>query len=579
MSNHVQKRRPSGVMWTGLGLFIALIIIAIIAPMTMMTQATALTSDASLPPSAAHWLGTDDFGRDNAARALVATRLTLIMTVTATAVSIVGGLIVGVGVWLMPRRPREICLRLVDTAAAYPALIFALVIASILKSNATSAVIAIGLAGIPAFARLMSNLAAGISAREYVTTARLLGVSPLRIAMRHVLPNMAEPLLILTATVFALTLVDLSALSFVGLGVQSPQFDFGRLLNDSLDAMYVQPFQAVGASLLIVITGLAAMLVGDALAARANPRLATQGGNRAQQRITKPSAHITTAPVVLSEAGEAPEPAPAPLVRVENLTVSTVAGKELVKGVSFTVEPGQVVALVGESGSGKSLTAMSVAGLQAEGLVMQADELSFAGMDMLGKLQRERLAREMAIIYQDPGSTFNPAMRIGTQLTEVLRTHYGFTRKAARDRMTEALEGVGIHEASRRMKQRPHEFSGGMRQRAMIAAAMSSHANLLIADEPTTALDVTVQLQVLRQLRAANRKDGMGMLFISHDLGVVEALSDVVLVMKDGLIIERLTGEQLAKGEVEHPYTQRLLAAVPKLSDHTMSALSTRQEA
>ncbi|MDO5744151.1 MAG: dipeptide/oligopeptide/nickel ABC transporter permease/ATP-binding protein [Micrococcaceae bacterium] len=562
-------RRLGASMWAGIVLFLILVIIAVVAPITLSGPATQLTQNASLPPSAEHWLGTDDFGRDNAARALVATRLTLIMTATATVISIGGGVIVGVGVWLMPRRPREACLRIIDTAAAYPSLIFAIVVASILTSNATSAVVAIGLAGIPAFARLMSNLAAGISAREYVTTARLLGVSPLRIATRHVLPNISEPLLILTATVFALSLVDLSALSFVGLGVQSPEFDYGRLLNDSLSAMYVQPFQSVGVSVLIVATGLAAMLVGDALAGRSNPRLQGQQFRRGK----KPS----SAPKQQAEIGGAGSETA--IVRVEDLRVSTNSGYPLVKGVSFSIEPGQVVALVGESGSGKSLTAMSIAGLPAEGLVLEAEELSFGGMNMLGKLDRQRLSREMAIIYQDPGSTFNPAMRMGTQLTEVLRTHYGMSRRRSRDLIGNALENVGIDESRRRMKQRPHEFSGGMRQRAMIAAAMSTEAKLLIADEPTTALDVTVQLQVLQQLRRAHREDNMAMLFISHDLGVVQEISDIVLVMKDGEIIERLTADQLRRGQVEHPYTQKLLDSVPKLSQETVAAMNVGIEA
>ena len=566
MSRLTRRSHLGFSMWAGMSLFFILIVIAIVAPMTLSGSATQLTQDASLPPSAAHWLGTDDFGRDNAARALVATRLTLIMTATATAISIFGGVAVGVGVWLMPRRPREACLRVIDTAAAYPSLIFAIVVASILSSSAPSAVVAIGLAGIPGFARLMSNLAASISAREYVTTARLLGVSPLRIATRHVLPNIAEPLLILTATVFALSLVDLSALSFVGLGVQSPEFDYGRLLNDSLGAMYVQPFQSVGASILIVATGLAAMLIGDALAGRANPRLHGQKFRRKSVAGARRSVHGTT-------AGSTDDKA---LVRVKDLHVSTTSGFSLVRGVSVSIEPGQVVALVGESGSGKSLTAMSIAGLQAEGVVSEATELSFGEMDMLGKLDRQRLAREMSIIYQDPGSTFNPAMRIGTQLTEVLRTHYSMSRKRSRAVIGDALESVGIDESRRRMKQRPHEFSGGMRQRAMIAAAMSTNAKLLIADEPTTALDVTVQLQVLRQLRRAHREDQMAMLFISHDLGVVQAISDVVLVMKDGEIIERLTAEQLRCGEVQHPYTQKLLDSVPNLSEETVAAMAAR---
>lgn len=579
------RPRIGAAMAAGLTILGVLILIAIIVPMTpLWDAATKLTPDASLPPSVAHPLGTDDFGRDNVARALAATRLTLLMTLSATAVSIVGGVIAGVGVWLLPARPRQAVLRLIDTGAAYPALIFALVIASILGSSAQSAVIAIGLAGIPSFARLMSNLTAGISTREYVATARFLGVGPLRIALRHVLPNMAEPLLVLSATVFALSLVELSALSFIGLGVQSPEFDFGRILNDSLTAMYVQPYQAVAASVLIVLTGLSAMLIGDALAARANPRSLMkfrripQPPSARVTSVVSPDAELPDAALTGAVPPSAAAAAAGPLVRVSGLSIRVPQGAELVRDVSFEIEHGQVVALVGESGSGKSLTAMAIAGLQAEGLETVAEELSFAGMDMLRKPRRQRLAREMAIVYQDPGTTFNPAMRMGPQLTEVLRVYHGMRGPEYRSTMTRALETVGIDDAPRRMKQRPHEFSGGMRQRAMIAAAMSTHARLLIADEPTTALDVTVQLQVLRQIRRAHQREHMSMLFISHDLSVVQEISDLVLVMKDGEIVERLTAGELRRREVTHPYTQRLLAAVPALSAATRDAMADREE-
>ena len=213
-------------MITGAGLLTALVLIAIIAPQTMRQAAEQLTPNAALGPSAEHWLGTDDFGRDLLARALVATRLTLLMTTAAAAISVISGVVIGLAIWLSGRRVREAALRVLETAVAYPSLIFALVIAAVLEPGLSSAVIAIGIAGIPGFARITANLASSVSNSDYIVTARLLGVSPVRIAARHMLPNMAEPLLILSATVFALSLVEISALSFIGLGVQSPEYDF-----------------------------------------------------------------------------------------------------------------------------------------------------------------------------------------------------------------------------------------------------------------------------------------------------------------------------------------------------------------
>ena len=536
-------------MITGAGLLTALVLVAIIAPLTLKQAAEQLTANAALGPSAEHWLGTDDFGRDLLARALVATRLTLLMTAGAAAISVVSGIVIGLGIWLSGRRTREIALRILETAVAYPSLIFALVIAAVLEPGVTSAVIAIGIAGIPGFARITANLASSVSNSDYVVTARLLGVSPIRIAVRHMLPNMAESLLVLSATVFALSLVEISALSFIGLGVQSPEYDFGRLLNDSLGALYTQPVEAVGPSVMIALTGLSVMLIGDALAAHADPRAKRNFFRRALQRnrtITVPAADTA-------------------LVRVENLRISIPGRTDLVKGVSLSINPGEVVALVGESGSGKSLTAMAIAGLPSEDLAVEADLLRVDDMNMLAPPDQSRLAREISIVYQDPGTTFNPSLRMGSQLTEVLRTHLGMGGGAARKVITEALASMNISEPASRLSQHPHELSGGMRQRAMIAASIVTSPKLIVADEPTTALDVTVQAEVLRQFRRNHREQGTAMLFISHDLGVVEALCDTILVMKSGEIVERLTSAKLAARDVHHPYTKALLAAIPSL--------------
>ncbi|MGH7751397.1 MAG: ATP-binding cassette domain-containing protein, partial [Gemmatimonadales bacterium] len=351
------------------------------------------------------------------------------------------------------------------------------------------------------------------------------------------------------ATVFSLSLVEISALSFIGLGVQAPDYDFGRLLNDSLNALYTQPIQAVGPSIMIVVTGLAAMLIGDSLAASANPRA---------KRLRAPRQPAATQTVAVDAGDQA-------LVRVANLRVGIPGGAELVKGVSFTINPGEVLALVGESGSGKSLTAMAVAGLPAEELSLSADVLRVGNMNMLGRPDQARLAKEISVVYQDPGTTFNPSLRMGAQLTEVLRTHLRLSRSEARQRVVEALEKVNISRPAERLRQHPHELSGGMRQRAMIASSMVVSPALIVADEPTTALDVTVQAEVLREFRRIHRENSTAMLFISHDIGVVQELCDTVLVMKSGEIVERLTAAELKNREVTHPYTKSLLAAVPVL--------------
>ncbi|MPM58199.1 Vitamin B12 import ATP-binding protein BtuD [bioreactor metagenome] len=547
---------------TGIVLMSMLILIAVVAPLTLSEAAESLTVSTSQPPSSQHWLGTDDFGRDILARSLVATRLTLIMTAATTAIAVTAGILIGTAIWLAPPRVRDVSLRIIEAAVAYPSLIFALIIAAILGQGSWSAVLAVAISSVPSFARLTANMTASISQRDYVTMAKLQGVSGIRIIQRHLLPNMAEPLLVLTATVFATTLIDLSSLSFVGLGVQSPEFDYGRLLNDGLFNIYSQPMQAVGPAIMITVAGLSAMLIGDGLAASSDPR-----GGRIFLSVKKAS----QVSIPADQSGA--------IVRLRNLRVTTNTGKELVHDVSLNVGPGEVLGLVGESGSGKSLTAMSIAGLLPADLVVTADCIQVGQMDILGRPDRRNLATTIGMVYQDPGTTFNPALRMGSQLTEVSRIHLGMGRREANEKIVNALAEIRVTKPASRLRQHPHELSGGMLQRSKIASSLVTDPRIIIADEPTTALDVTVQAGVLRQFRSINRDKGTSMLFISHDLAVVQALCDRVLVMKSGTIVEELTSAQLAAADVHHPYTKKLLAAAPHraLSEQGQEASDRKQ--
>jgi len=255
------------------------------------------------------------------------------------------------------------------------------------------------------------------------------------------------------------------------------------------------------------------------------------------------------------------------MVIVENLVITSSAGVPLVKGISFTIKHGEIVGIVGESGSGKSLTAMSVARLLPDGLDASAMAMSLDDIDLMRRVDPKVLAQKLSLVYQDPGSTFNPALRMGTQLTEVLRTHKGESRQKARATILEALRRVHMTLPEKRLGQHPHELSGGMRQRAMIAAALATNPSLIIADEPTTALDVTVQAEILREIRRLNSDLGTAVMFISHDIGVVKALCDRVLVMNAGEIVEEIAAADLTVEQAQHPYTRALLAATPSVTE------------
>jgi peptide/nickel transport system ATP-binding protein len=261
----------------------------------------------------------------------------------------------------------------------------------------------------------------------------------------------------------------------------------------------------------------------------------------------------------------------APLLAVEDLRVgfATEGGRlQAVDGVGFELRPGEVLAIVGESGSGKSVTAQTIIGLtrsgnaEIEGSVrLDGEELLDAPDSRLRALRGERVA----MVFQDPMTSFNPVYRVGDQIVEAIRTHRdGVSKAAARSKVVELLEAVGIPEAARRMDDYPHEFSGGMRQRAMIAMALALEPEVLIADEPTTALDVTIQAQVLRLLEELNRSRGLATILITHDLGVVAEVADRVLVMYAGKVVEEGTLDEIFY-DPQHPYTWGLMGSLTRL--------------
>jgi oligopeptide/dipeptide ABC transporter ATP-binding protein len=239
-----------------------------------------------------------------------------------------------------------------------------------------------------------------------------------------------------------------------------------------------------------------------------------------------------------------------------------------VDGISFTVEPGKTLGIVGESGCGKSVTALSLMGLipKPPARIVEGS-VNFQGRDLttLSERQLEDVrGKEMAMIFQDPMTSLNPTLRIKTQITEVLDRHYGYSKDDAVRRAVELLEEVKIPRAAERLNDYPHRFSGGMRQRVMIAIALACNPKLLIADEPTTALDVTVQADILDLLEELRREHEMGMIIITHDMGVVAETADEVAVMYAGQIVEQAETQELFD-RPEHPYTEALLGALPQL--------------
>ncbi|SHK50909.1 peptide/nickel transport system ATP-binding protein [Pseudonocardia thermophila] len=265
----------------------------------------------------------------------------------------------------------------------------------------------------------------------------------------------------------------------------------------------------------------------------------------------------------------APPPSREPLLAVSDLAID-LAGETVQRGlihdVSFTVAPGESVALIGESGCGKTMTGMAVLGLLPRGFTVSSGSIRLGGRDLLACSERELRSvrgRSLGAIFQEPMSSLDPTMRVGDQIAEARRLHLGESRKVARARAEELLDRVGIADAARRLDSYPHELSGGMQQRVMIASAIACDPDLVLADEPTTALDVTIQAEILELLRELRREQGIAVLLVTHDLGVVADFCDRVVVMYAGTVVERAGVDELF-ADPAHPYTRALLDAVPQ---------------
>ena len=559
----MQRRRWIGVLRTPLGLtatvlVVAVLLLAVLGPVIWSGRANAVdTGNILAGPSAEHWTGTDNLGRDIFYRVLVAGRLSVELALAATAIAIAVGLLLGTAPFLLGRRLGRLVTGAVNVAVAFPGLLLALFFAVIFGVGATGAVLAIGLAGAPVFARLTQTLVAGLAARDFIAAARIAGVGRIRILFRHVLPNIAEPLVVNATLGAGGALLAFAGLSFLGLGVQPPAYDWGRLLYDGIGAIYVNPAAALAPGAAVLLAGLAFNLFGETVAKGLG--------------VTRLGARRGAIPRPVPEARAAQdEPVPDVVLDVRDLSVSfpsPVGEIRPVRGVSFAVRRGEALGVVGESGSGKSLTALAVSRLIDTPGQVDAERVEFLGTDLRGpdtKARQRLLGTSLAMVFQDPMTSFNPTQRIGGQLAVVARHHQGLGRRAALARAADRLRAVRIPAAERRIRQYPHEFSGGMRQRAMIGLGLMSTPALIVADEPTTALDVTVQRQILELLDAIRQADDVALVLISHDVTVVREVCDRVLVMYAGRIVEDLPAHELTSG-ARHPYTRALVAAVPDL--------------
>ena len=567
-----QRLRRNTLAVFGLGLVVAIVVIALAAPLLPLADPNATNpANRLLPPfSEGALLGTDQLGRDLLSRLIWGTRVSLAVGIAATLVATVLGSLIGLIAAFYGRVLDTVLMRGIDMLMAFPYLLLALAIVAALGPGLFNALLAIAIVNIPFFARSVRGATLGLVRREFVEAARLSGYSNRRIIASELFPNVLPVIVITMSTTVGWMILETAGLSFLGLGAQPPQADLGSMLGDGRNLIINAPHVAIIPGVLIFVLVMGINLLGDGLRDVLDPRLKSGA-------LSRPVAMTAAAPAAERISPGLTQSAAAPLLSVRSLETQFHVGREVyraVNGVSFDVARGQALGIVGESGSGKSVTAMSILGLvpTPPGKIT-GGQILFEGEDLVGAplehLQDIR-GNRIAYIFQDPLTTLNPLLPVGEQVAETLLRHRDMSGAAAAQRAVELLDLVRIPEPEHKARAYPHQLSGGQRQRVVIAMALANDPALMIADEPTTALDVTTQARVLRLLDELRRESGAALIFITHDLGVVSEVCDRVLVMYAGRIVESGPVDDVFE-RPRHPYTERLLACVPILGQPEQS--------
>ncbi|WP_194822151.1 dipeptide/oligopeptide/nickel ABC transporter permease/ATP-binding protein [Micromonospora sp. S-DT3-3-22] len=521
-------------------------------------------------PSAAHPLGTDRLGQDLLSRLAYGAAGTLwgvlVAVLTATVVGVGLGLLAGYLGGLVD----ALVGRLADLLFSLPAIVILLVVVAVFPGDVTIAMLTFGLLLSSGLIRVVR--AATRSTREelFIAAARLAGLSAPQILRRHVLPRLRGLVIVQASLVAAVALVMQASLAFLGFGPPPPEPSWGGMIDEARMVIVRHPWALVPPGLAVALTVLSFVLLGDA--ARDGTTAAWSTTKLARRRRSGWAGRHRAVPAPATSTATPARPAPDALLSVRGLSVrlpgrpgaATPDATTVVSDVDLDIAPGEIVGLVGESGCGKTVTALSILGLPpGDGRV--TGSCHFAGLDLVRATDRQwRTVRGRRIGYvaQDPMVSLDPTLRVGAQLGEAVRRHTGVGGRAARERVVALLRDVGLPDPDSTARRYPHQLSGGMAQRVAIAFALAGDPELLIADEPTTALDVTRQAEILALLARTSRERRLAVLLVTHDLGVVAALCDRAVVMYAGQVVESCPVTELF-ARPRHPYTRGLLAADP----------------
>ncbi|QCQ17593.1 dipeptide/oligopeptide/nickel ABC transporter permease/ATP-binding protein [Microbacterium sp. RG1] len=549
-------RRPSALVSL---LFLVIVVLAclfagVISPYSPYAQNLDAVYEL---PSVAHPLGTDSLGRDLLARLLFGGQVTLSGALIAVVVYVVLGVLVGILAGTAGGRFDAVIMRFVDLMQSIPGLIVLLVVLAIFGSNEIAAMVTLGALSSPSLIRVVRGSTLAAKTELYVTAGRVAGLTPGQIQRRHILPAISGPA-ITQATLFAAAAILTEAgLGYLGLGVQPPQPNWGNLINDAQQAMMIQPWMLVPTGGVLVLVSLALGLLGNAIRDAYMGRGARSDQQEQSWKAIAPRAAL--ADQRIAPDGEV-------LLSIRELSVALDEGATtIVDRVSLDVRAGEAVGIVGESGCGKTMFVTALLRVTPPGSVVTAGACSFGGIELM-ELSEKSInsvrGREIAYISQEPISSLDPVFTAGQQVAEAVRQHRRVSRRQARRIALELFAQVRLPDPAAAAARYPHELSGGMAQRVAIARALAGNPRILIADEPTTALDVTVQAEILDLLRELREQTGMALIMVTHDWGVLADSCERAVVMYAGQIVEEASVESLVSAP-RHPYSKALLESNP----------------
>ena len=587
----------------GFGLMAVFVLVAVLAPwiapydFDAVRDAEGVKFGTQQAPSAAHWFGTTVGGQDVLSRVVFGARTAVEVIVLAVVLSSLVGVPLGLvsgylGGWL-----DRVLVLVMDALYSFPSLLLAIVVAIVLTGGQSSAfggimaaAVSITVVFVPQYFRVVRNATLAVKSEPYVDAARVVGVRTPRILRRHVFSNVSQSLPIIATLNASEAILTLAGLGFLGFGIEpSAAAEWGYDLNKALpDAASGIWWTGTFPGIAIVLIVLGVTLVGESLNDIWNPLLRKRGGTDGHD-AEEVADLVVVDPAEAAAAGVTPDLDEDPgaagppgerlaVLSLRDLSVSfrtDGAPVNAVRSIGFDVQPGEVVAVVGESGSGKSVSSRAVLGLLPDTATVDGSVVLRTPGDepreLIGRrsdAMRSIRGDEVSMVFQEPSTALTPVRTIGWQLVECIRAHRDVSVAEARERAVELLDLVGLPDPSERMGHYPHQLSGGQKQRVVIAMAIACEPDVIIADEPTTALDVTVQAAILELLLSLRDRLGTAIVLITHNMGVVADVADRVVVMYRGSIVEQAPVDRLFSAP-SHPYTRALLDAVPHLGRET----------